>query len=71
MEEATLLTLSSAVAATLFGILSVVIGWMGARVIVKLEAMDEKLDQVNMELHNRINSLDNRLIRVEIMVGHK
>lgn len=69
MELGQLLTLASALVATLFGLLSVIIGWMGARIIVRLDQMVDRLDGVRSELHDRINDIDNRLVRVETRIS--
>ena len=69
MTEAQVHTLAASLVAALFGILATVIGWMGARVIVRLDEMVAKLGEVAGELHTRINGLDTRLVRVETQVG--
>lgn len=65
MSEAQVLTIAASLVACLFGVLATVIGWMGARVIVRLDAVVEKLNVVAGELHTRINGIDTRLTRVE------
>jgi len=49
----------------LVGLLTAVIGWLGGRVITRLDAMVDKLNSVAGELHTRINGIDTRLTRVE------
>ena len=62
-----MLTIAASLVACMFGLLATVVGWMGARVIVRLDAMVEKLNNVAGELHTRINGLDTRITRVETM----
>lgn len=75
MDATNLLTLASSLVAALFGILSVVIGWVGSRVIVKQDEMMEKIDDfrtdlhdVKYELNDRISQIDIRLVRVETLL---
>ena len=49
------------------GILATVIGWMGSRVIVRLDMVVDRLNNMAGELHTRINVIDTRLVRVETM----
>ena len=51
----------------LVGILATVIGWMGSRVIVRLDMVVDRLNNMAGELHTRINGIDSRLVRVETM----
>lgn len=55
----------SQILVALVGLLTTVIGGLGARVITRLDAMVDKLNSVAGELHTRINGLDTRLTRVE------
>lgn len=65
MSETQLLTVAASLVACMFGLLATVIGWMGSRAINALDAMKEKLNEVASELHERINGIDTRLVRVE------
>lgn len=65
MSETQLLTVAASLVACMFGLLATVIGWMGSRAINALDAMKEKLNEVASELHQRINGIDTRLVRVE------
>jgi hypothetical protein len=67
MSETQMLTLAGVLVAGLFGVLATIIGWMGSRVITRLDDMVEKLTAVAGELHTRINGLDTRLTRVEVL----
>lgn len=68
METTPLLTVTSALVATLFGLLACIIGWLGARIITRLDIMVDRLDAVRIDLHNKINGLDIRLVKVETIV---
>ena len=65
MTEIGLVTVAGSLVATLFGMLSVIVGWMGSRVIEKLDDVVEMLGKVKAELHTRINKLDNRITAIE------
>lgn len=65
MDPTQLLTISFSLVWGLFAVLIGVIGWIGARVITKQDEVLNRLDIVKDELHNRIASIDSRLIRVE------
>lgn len=69
MAVDTLLTISLSLVAALFGVLSVVIGWVGSRVVDKQDEMIGKLDAVKDELHARINNMGMRLVKVETKLG--
>ncbi len=64
-NELTLLALAASLVATLFGLLVMVLGWLGAKVIQRLDTLADKLDVVSGELHTRINGIDSRLTKVE------
>jgi biopolymer transport protein ExbB/TolQ len=71
MSETVAITVALGLVATLFGMLTGVLAWMGAKVISRLDAVVDKLDKVAGELHARINGIDNRLSIVETEIGHK
>ena len=65
MSETQLLTISSALVATMFGILCAIIAWIGGKAINSIDSMRDKLSEVAGELHDRINGLDRRVTVVE------
>lgn len=69
IHETQLLTLAGMLVAALFGVLTTIVGWMGSRVIQKLEDVVDKLNEVAGELHERINGLDRRITVVETRCG--
>lgn len=69
MDSSTLLTIALSLVAALFGVLSVVIGWVGSRVVGKQDEMIGKLDAVKDELHSRITNMGMRLVKVETKLG--
>ncbi len=75
MESNDVLTLAASLVGVLFGILSVVIGWIGSRITTKQDEMMSKLDLFKDELHrakyemnDRLNLLEVRLVRVETLL---
>lgn len=65
MTETMLLTLASSLVATLFGLLVLIVGWLGNKLYSKLDEMSKNLVAMAGELHGRINDIDRRLIVVE------
>ena len=68
MTDLQLIGAGGALIGLLIGILVAVLGWLGSRIIVRLDLMVDRLNQVAGELHTRINGLDTRLTRVETKV---
>lgn len=69
MTETMLLTIASSLVATLFGLLVLIVGWLGNKLYSKLDEMSRNLVAMAGELHDRINGLDRRLIVVETQHG--
>lgn len=69
MDVSQILTISLSLIGALFGILTGVIGWIGARVITKQDEVLHRLDTVKDDLYQRITSVDVRLVRVETKIG--
>ena len=68
MTETTMLVVASSLVATLFGILVAIIGWLGNKFYVKLDEISKNLITMAGELHDRINGIDRRLVRVETTI---
>lgn len=65
MEE---LHLAFSIIGGLIGMLTILVGWLGSRVINKLDDLDAKLDETTLNTHSKINVLDNRITRLEVML---
>ena len=65
MTEAVLVTMALSLVATLFGLLVLVLGWIGNKTYGKLDEISTNLVKMAGELHTRINCLDTRLAKVE------
>lgn len=65
MDTGTVVTLACSIVGALFGILTVSIGWVGARVVVKQDELMAKLTDIKDDIHARITALETRLVRVE------
>ena len=65
MTETAMLTIASSLVATLFGLLVLIVGWLGNKLYSKLDEMARSLQRVAGELHTRINDIDKRLVKVE------
>ena len=61
MTDTQLLTLSAQLVAALFGLLILVLGWMGNKLYSKLESMSNIFDELRHEIHK----IDGRVTRLE------
>ena len=61
MSDTQLLTLSAQLVAALFGILILLLGWLGNKLYSKLESMTGFFDDIKRE----IQKIDNRVTRLE------
>lgn len=68
MTQETLFSLSLSLVGALFGVLTLIVGWIGSNVIKRLDILSDKLSEVAGELHDRVNNLDTRLVRVETRI---
>ena len=65
MSETLILAIASSLVATLFGLLVLIVGWLGNKLYNKLDEMSKNLTLMAGELHDRINTIDRRLLIVE------
>ena len=65
MSETQMLTISGVLVATLFGLLTTVIGWGAQKVIGKLDLLYQKLEDETRSISERINGIDRRVTRLE------
>ena len=63
-----MLVVASSLVATLFGLLVAIIGWLGNKFYAKLDEISKNLIMMAGELHERINDIDRRLVRVETTI---
>ena len=68
MTETTMLVVASSLVATLFGLLVAIISWLGNKFYAKLDEISKNLITMAGELHDRINGIDRRLVRVETTI---
>ena len=68
MTETTMLVVASSLVATLFGLLVAIIGWLGNKFYATLDEISKNLITMAGELHERINGIDRRLVRVETTI---
>ena len=61
MTDAQLLTISAQLVAALFGLLILILGWMGNKLSTKLDSMTSIFDDIKRE----IQKIDNRVTRLE------
>ncbi len=65
MNETVMLTIASSLVATLFGLLILIVGWLGNKLYNKLDEMSRALHDMAGELHSRINGIDRRVVKLE------
>jgi biopolymer transport protein ExbB/TolQ len=71
MTDQTLLSIALSLVATFFGLLVALIAFGGTKVLNKLDAMVDKLNDVASELHQRINGIDRRVTVMETRCSTK
>jgi hypothetical protein len=59
------ITIALGLVATLFGMLMLLLGWLGSRLYTKIDELGKAIITLTGELHSKINVIDGRLIRVE------
>lgn len=64
-QEITLLAIALSVIAALFGILILILGWIGGRLYNKLDEVVVNLQSMAAELHDRITGIDKRVTKIE------
>lgn len=65
MSETQVLAIAGAILAAMFGLLTTIIAWIGARAIASIDALRDKFADVASDLHDKISVIDNRLTKVE------
>lgn len=65
MADTIILTVACSLVATLFGLLVLVLGWLGNKIYTKLDEMSKSLIKIAGDLHERINGLDRRVTVIE------
>lgn len=66
MDTISVLTIASALVATLFGLLVAVLGWMGNKVYEKLSEMARLMSVIEKDLHGQISGIDRRVSYLEV-----
>ena len=61
VSETQLLSLSAQLVAAMFGILIMLLGWLGSKLYSKLESMSDAFNEIKRE----IQKIDNRVTRLE------
>ena len=71
MTETQMLTIAASLVACLFGLLASIIAWIGGKAISRLDQMVDQLNSVKLELHTKINGIDNRVTKLETQVENQ
>ena len=61
MSDTQLMTISAQLVAALFGILIMLLGWLGSKLYSKLESMSDAFNEIKRE----IQKIENRVTRLE------
>lgn len=65
MEHAWIITTLLSLVAALFGVLIMIIGWMGNKVYSRLGDLSKTMHHIESDVHGRISQLDRRVTVVE------
>jgi predicted PurR-regulated permease PerM len=65
MNETQLLTMAAGLVACLFGLLCTILGWLGNKLVTKIDNIAADLTHMASELHEKLNALDRRVTVVE------
>lgn len=65
MEKAVLTEFLLVLAATMFGILVAIFGWLSNKLYEKLEYLNNSLKHIENTLRDRIHGVDNRITKIE------
>jgi len=56
-------------AAGLVGVLTLVVGWIGARIHSRLDSISKSLQAIERDLRGDLSALDRRIVRLEVRQG--
>lgn len=65
MNESQLLAVAFSIIAVMFGLLTALLGWLGAKMYAKLDELTATVNRIAVDLHGRINGLETRITVVE------
>lgn len=65
MSDNLMITIVLGLVAALFGLLMLLLGWLGDKLYTQIEQLGRAITVLAGELHSKINIIDGRLIRVE------
>lgn len=66
MNDINFLTFASSLVATLFGLLILILGWLGNKLYDKVSSIIDAMGRIENTLHKRISDMDRRLTAVEV-----
>ena len=70
IDQTQILTLLSMIIVSLFGVLTVIIGWMGNKLYIRLGLIADTMRNIESDLHGKISALDRRVTVVETRCPH-
>ena len=70
IDQAQILTMLLTIIVALFGVLTVIMGWMGNKLYNRLGLMAESMHNIETDLHGKISDLDRRVTIVETRCPH-
>jgi hypothetical protein len=68
MYESQIASGAASIIVSLLGVILCVVGWLGSRMANRLDDLVDRIDEVKGDLHERINGIDIRLIKVETII---
>lgn len=71
MSDSMFLTVAMSLVATLFGLLILIVGWLGNKTYSKLDEISRNLVLMAGELHEKINGHDRRITVLETRLDRR
>jgi len=67
VDPTTSFSIAISLVATLFGLLVLVLGWLGNKIYTKLDSLDSSVRLLESDLRGQISRLDRRITRIEAL----
>jgi hypothetical protein len=68
VSEMFIISLLLGMVATMFGLLTMVVGWFGNRMIAKMDEMHSTVHNIEADIHSKLGQLDKRVTVVETVM---
>ena len=68
VSEMFVISLLLGMVAAMFGLLTMVVGWFGNRMVVKMDEMHSTVHNIEADIHSKLGHLDRRVTVVETVM---